>query len=55
MGYSGLANIFPSVSSFIQCRIEAFQLDTGVGGGELPVDLGLDPIPGGLPSGNFIP
>ena len=43
-----------SVLSFIKCRIEAFQLDAGVVGGELPVDLGLDAVSGRLPSRDLV-
>ena len=34
-----------SVSSLIQCRIEPFQLDAGVGSSEPPVDLCPEPVP----------
>ena len=34
--------------------LEAFQLDAGVVGGELPVDLGLDAVSGRLPSRDLV-
>ena len=39
--------------SLCKCRIEALQPDAGVVGGELPVDPGLDSVPGrpALPGG----
>ena len=42
-----------SVVSFVKRRIEAFEFDTRVVGGEVPVDLGSDPVSGGLPSADF--
>ena len=42
-----------SVLSLIKCRVEAFQTQTCVFGGELPVDLGSDAIAGGLPGGDL--
>lgn len=42
-----------SVASSIKCRIEPFEFDASVGGGELPIDLGIELIATGLPSGDF--
>ena len=42
-----------SVMSHIKSRIEAFEFDPCVVGGELPVDLGLYPVSGRLPGGDF--
>ena len=44
----------PGVVSFIKCRIEAFELDAGVVGSELSVDLGLEAVSGRLPGGDLV-
>ena len=42
-----------SVVSLVKSRIEALEFDASVVGGEVPVDLGLDPVSGGLPGADF--
>ena len=39
--------------SLIKCRMKALQPDTGVVGGELPIDLGLNPVASRLPGGDL--
>ena len=42
-----------SAVSLVKSRIEALEFDASVVGGEVPVDLGLDPVSGGLPGADF--
>ena len=37
----------------LKCRMQALQLGPGIGGGELPVDVGAPLIPLHFPSGHF--
>ena len=45
--------IHASAVSLVKSRVEALEFDASVVGGEVPVDLGLDPVSGGLPGADF--